>query len=128
MRAVAARMSEARVRAPGRAGVYFWRRGTARGGALVVNAEVVESDLARLTPAGFAERFSGAPVAVTGDASQWTGTVFAVTGRPAMIIAHTIKGKGVSFMEGDYNWHAKVPNKDELAKALAELEAQRPRA
>jgi transketolase len=48
-------------------------------------------------------------------------------GRPTCIIAHTIKGKGVSFMEGDYNWHAKVPNDDELAKALAELETQRPR-
>lgn len=48
-------------------------------------------------------------------------------GRPTCIIAHTIKGKGVSFMEGDYNWHAKVPNNDELAKALAELETQRPR-
>lgn len=48
-------------------------------------------------------------------------------GRPTCIIAHTIKGKGVSFMEGDYNWHAKVPNSDELAKALAELETQRPR-
>jgi len=48
-------------------------------------------------------------------------------GRPTCIIAHTIKGKGVSFMEGDYNWHAKVPSKDELAKALAELETQRPR-
>jgi len=52
----------------------------------------------------------------------------ATRGRPTCIIAHTIKGKGVSFMEGDYNWHAKVPNKDELAKALAELEGQRPRA
>ena len=30
-------------------------------------------------------------------------------------------------MEGDYNWHAKVPSNDELAKALAELETQRPR-
>jgi transketolase len=48
-------------------------------------------------------------------------------GRPTCIIAHTIKGKGVSFMEGDYNWHAKVPSNDELAKALAELETQRPR-
>jgi len=48
-------------------------------------------------------------------------------GRPTCIIAHTIKGKGVSFMEGDYNWHAKVPNKEEMAKSLAELEAQRPR-
>jgi transketolase len=46
-----------------------------------------------------------------------------VKGRPTCIIAHTIKGKGVSFMEGDYNWHAKVPNDEELAKALAELDA-----
>jgi hypothetical protein len=30
-------------------------------------------------------------------------------------------------MEGDYNWHAKVPNTEELAKAFAELETQRPR-
>ena len=33
----------------------------------------------------------------------------ACTGVPTVIIAHTIKGKGVSFMEGDFNWHAKVP-------------------
>ncbi|MBI4736679.1 MAG: transketolase [candidate division NC10 bacterium] len=46
-----------------------------------------------------------------------------IKGRPACIVAHTIKGKGVSFMEGDYNWHAKVPSPEELAKALAELEA-----
>jgi len=45
------------------------------------------------------------------------------TGRPTCIVAHTIKGKGVSFMEGDYNWHAKVPSPEELAKAFAELEA-----
>ena len=45
------------------------------------------------------------------------------TGRPTCIVAHTIKGKGVSFMEGDYNWHAKVPSPEELAKALAELDA-----
>ncbi len=47
-------------------------------------------------------------------------------GRPTCIIAHTIKGKGVSYMEGDYNWHAKVPNDEELAKAMAELEATLP--
>jgi hypothetical protein len=29
-------------------------------------------------------------------------------------------------MEGDYNWHAKVPSPDELSRAFAELEAQRP--
>jgi len=47
-------------------------------------------------------------------------------GRPTCIIARTIKGKGVSFMEGDYNWHAKVPNDEELAKAMAELDAALP--
>ncbi len=49
-------------------------------------------------------------------------------GEPTIIIAHTVKGKGVSFMENDYNWHAKVPTEEELRQALAELEAQRPRA
>ncbi len=44
-------------------------------------------------------------------------------GRPTCIIAHTTKGKGVSFMEGDYNWHAKVPSDEQLAKAMAELDA-----
>lgn len=51
----------------------------------------------------------------------------ATRGRPTCIVAHTVKGKGISFMEDDYNWHAKVPNQDELAKAYAELDAQRPR-
>ncbi|HUQ72895.1 MAG TPA: transketolase [Planctomycetaceae bacterium] len=42
-------------------------------------------------------------------------------GRPTAIIARTVKGKGVSFMEDDNNWHYRVPNRDELARALAEL-------
>jgi len=50
----------------------------------------------------------------------------ATKGRPTCIVAHTIKGKGVSFMEGDYNWHAKVPSDEELAKAMAELDAALP--
>ncbi len=45
-----------------------------------------------------------------------------IRGRPTCIVAHTVKGKGVSFMEGDYNWHAKVPSPEELAKAFAELD------
>ncbi len=51
----------------------------------------------------------------------------ATKGRPTCIVAHTVKGKGVSFMEGDYNWHAKVPSPEEMAKAFTELEAQLPR-
>ena len=42
--------------------------------------------------------------------------------RPTVLIAHTIKGKGVSFMENKVEWHYKNPNDDQLAKALAELE------
>lgn len=41
--------------------------------------------------------------------------------KPFVIIAHTIKGKGVSFMEGNRNWHGKAPNDDQLKEALAEL-------
>ena len=39
-----------------------------------------------------------------------------------MIIAHTVKGKGVSFMENNLAWHYKSPNDDELLVALSELE------
>ena len=45
----------------------------------------------------------------------------AVRGRPVVILADTVKGKGVSFMEGEPGWHGKAPNRDELAVALAEL-------
>ncbi len=45
----------------------------------------------------------------------------AETNKPSVIVAHTIKGKGVSFMEDDNNWHYRTPNPDELAAALAEL-------
>jgi transketolase len=44
------------------------------------------------------------------------------TGRPNVVIAHTVKGKGISFMEDKLQWHYKSPNSDELAKALAELD------
>ena len=46
----------------------------------------------------------------------------AETQRPSVIVAHTVKGKGVSFMEDDTNWHYRMPNPEELAAALAELE------
>jgi transketolase len=42
--------------------------------------------------------------------------------RPSVIVAHTVKGKGVSFMEDDNNWHYRTPNAEELAAALTELE------
>ena len=46
----------------------------------------------------------------------------AITEKPVMILAHTIPGKGVSFMEYDYTWHGKAPTPAEGKKALKELE------
>jgi transketolase len=43
--------------------------------------------------------------------------------KPVVIIANTIPGKGVSFIEGDYLWHGKVPNKEEAKEAIKELKA-----
>lgn len=44
-------------------------------------------------------------------------------GQPSMIIAHTVKGKGVSFMENNPSWHGVAPTKEQWESALAELEA-----
>ena len=45
-------------------------------------------------------------------------------GQPTMILAKTVKGKGVSFMENNAGWHGKAPNDEQWAQANAELEAQ----
>lgn len=45
----------------------------------------------------------------------------AISNKPVVIIAHTIPGKGVDFMEKKFEWHGKPPNKDEAEKALKEL-------
>ena len=47
-----------------------------------------------------------------------------VKGKPAVIIAKTVKGKGVSYMENQVGWHGKAPNADEYKLALEELNAQ----
>ncbi len=49
----------------------------------------------------------------------------AVRGKPQVIVANTVPGKGVSYMEGDYTWHGKPPKKDEADRALHELQAAR---
>jgi len=45
----------------------------------------------------------------------------AITNRPSVIIAHTIPGKGVDFMEYDYKWHGVAPNSDQAKEALKKL-------
>ena len=46
----------------------------------------------------------------------------ATKGMPTAIIAHTVKGKGVSFMENQVGWHGKAPNDEQYAQAMADLE------
>ncbi|MBN1258199.1 transketolase [Candidatus Peregrinibacteria bacterium] len=48
----------------------------------------------------------------------------ALKGRPTVILCHTVKGKGISFMENQAGWHGRAPNKDELAIATKELDEQ----
>jgi transketolase len=45
----------------------------------------------------------------------------AITNKPSVILAHTIPGKGVDFMEYDYKWHGVPPNKEQAAEALKKL-------
>lgn len=47
------------------------------------------------------------------------------TGKPTMILMHTTKGKGVSYMEDQAGWHGKAPNDDEYAQGIQELDALR---
>ncbi len=49
------------------------------------------------------------------------GMAKAVTNRPSVVIAHTIPGKGVEFMEYDYHWHGMPPNSEQAKVALKEL-------
>ena len=44
-----------------------------------------------------------------------------VKGMPTAIIAKTVKGKGISFMENNAAWHGKAPNEEEYEQALEEL-------
>lgn len=57
------------------------------------------------------------------------GSVPFEPGKPSLVLAKTVKGKGVSFMEGDFRWHYGKPSEDQLARALQELagdDAERP--
>lgn len=50
-------------------------------------------------------------------------TARTATGKPTMIIAHTVPGKGADFMENDYTWHGAQPNAEQAKEALKQLNA-----
>ena len=47
-----------------------------------------------------------------------------ISGQPVVLIAHTVKGKGVSFMENNNHFHGVAPTEEEAKRALAELEVK----
>ncbi len=53
--------------------------------------------------------------------AEMLGNVPDGSGKPVAIIANTIKGKGISFMEDDNNWHYKIPSEDDVKQAMKEL-------
>jgi transketolase len=63
----------------------------------------------------------GHDIAAIREAVQWAK---GQAGRPAAIIANTVKGKGVPFMENQYLWHMKAPDAAEFKEAMEHLERQ----
>ncbi|SKB02577.1 transketolase [Sporosarcina newyorkensis] len=72
------------------------------------------------------EAFGWNVISIDGHNPEEISSAFAearkVTGKPTIIIANTIKGKGVTFMENAYLWHSRIPTDDELTGAVKELE------
>ena len=48
----------------------------------------------------------------------------ACKGKPTVVIAHSVKGKGVSFMENNAAWHGSAPNEQQYQQAMADLDAK----
>lgn len=73
------------------------------------------------------EAFGFHVISVDGHDFEQIAAAFAearsVKGKPTAIIAKTVKGRGVSFMENKVNWHGAAPNDEQYAQALAELKA-----
>jgi transketolase len=56
-----------------------------------------------------------------GQVSEGFSRIPGKSGKPVAVVAHTVKGKGVSFMEDDNNWHYRIPTADEVGAACKEL-------
>ena len=55
------------------------------------------------------------------DIDEISSALIKLSDKPRAIIANTIKGKGISFMEDDNNWHYRIPTMDEVKMAFSEL-------
>jgi len=89
---------------------------------------VLDRQPAQENPRAKWEAFGWATIEIDGhDLDQFVAACHqakAVKGRPAIIIARTVKGKGVSYMENDFNWHSKPVTDEDLRVAREELATQ----
>ena len=85
-----------------------------------VDRFAVMLDVDRLAEGFDVDRFvNGHDVDALSDAFEKASKV---KGKPVCIVAKTVKGKGVSFMENQAGWHGKAPNDEQLEQAIKELE------
>lgn len=84
-----------------------------------------------VSPAPYEEKLRGFGANVVtinahdfGEIVNALATARSCKGKPTVIIARSVKGKGVSFMENQVGWHGKAPNDEQYAQAVAELNTQ----
>ena len=102
----------------GRLIVFVDHNGQQSGGPVDQMSGLCRSSRSGRRSAGIAEEIDGHDLRAILTAVEQAQ---AEEARPSCIIARTVKGKGVPFMEGDNSWHERVPTKDELDTALAVL-------
>ena len=86
-----------------------------------VNSAMPIADKFRAFKFHVIELADGNDMAQIRSAFEWARSV---AGMPVCIVAETVKGKGVSFMENQVGWHGKAPNDEQYAQAMADLEKE----
>ena len=98
-----------------------------RGLGLVIGAGVAAVAVIALLVVGVSSLFAS-PRGTVEKAFTKTAAAFeeakTVSGKPTMVLLHTVKGKGVSFMENQVGWHGKAPSDEEYQQARTELLAR----
>ena len=85
------------------------------GGRIIVAVDADAFERYRLAAAGLTDRDNGIRVHVL---DQIRG---GANGKPKFVHAHTVKGKGVSFMENQVSWHGAAPNEEQYNQGMSEL-------
>ena len=94
------------------------------------NGLQIDGDITKvMDPTPFVEKYKAFrwhTIEIDGHDLQQIEKAFAeaktIKGQPTIIVAHTVKGKGVSYMENEAGWHGSAPNPEQTKQALAEIE------